>query len=134
MCNQCTVLHGQKGESSSFCSCAQFHLRSFFLAYRQKAIRSQKPVLHKLLSSSNLRQLYLFIVCSRAALLLRGIVRRGDLSLPTPPRIAAFPSKQLLCLLLCFCIVPLRARQKKKKKKSSLIVNQDASLGRSSQK
>lgn len=69
-------------------------------------LRIQKPLLHKLLSSFNLRELYLFIICSQAVLLWQGIVRRGNLSFPAPPLSLAFPAKLLLCLV--FYIVPLR--------------------------
>lgn len=47
--------------------------------------RSQKLLLLKLLSSSNLGQLYLFSICSQAVLLSWGIVRRGNLSAPSHP-------------------------------------------------
>lgn len=49
-----------------------------------KAVPSQKPLLRKLLSFFNLRELYLFIICSRAMLLWQGIVSRGNLSLLSP--------------------------------------------------
>lgn len=50
-------------------------------------------------------QTSLFIICSQPVLLLQGIVWRGNLS---PPSISAFPLRCMPCLLLCFCIVPLR--------------------------
>lgn len=92
------------------CSGAQFHFCLFHLLDKQKAIRShtQKLLLRKLLSSFNLRELYLFIICSQAVLLWQGTVKRGNLSLPTPPLSPTSPARRLLCFLLCFRVVPLR--------------------------
>lgn len=46
-------------------------------------------LLHRLLSSSSLRQVDLFIMCCGALLLWRGVVRRAHLSLLTPLQSAA---------------------------------------------
>ena len=90
MPDQCHFSDGECGWSGLFfCSCAQFHSWSFHVRRDEREGRSltpaqQKPLLRKLLSSSNLGELYLFIICSQAVLLSQGIVRRGNLSLPNP--------------------------------------------------
>lgn len=90
MPDQCHFSDGERGWSGLFfCSCAQFHSWSFHVRRDEREGRSltpaqQKPLLRKLLSSSNLGELYLFIICSQAVLLSQGIVRRGNLSLPNP--------------------------------------------------
>lgn len=61
---------------------------------------TQKPLLHKLLSSFNLRELYLFIICSQAVPLRQGIVSRGNLSLPLPSFLPS--SCYSHCLQSCF--------------------------------
>lgn len=53
---------------------------------------TQKPLLHKLHSSFNPRELYLFIICSKTVLLWQGFVSRGNLS-PPPPFSTAFSYK-----------------------------------------
>lgn len=99
------------------CTCAQFHMWSFLLRDKQKAIRSHA---HKSycftncsphpISGNFIYSVFVLRLCYCHGALWGEAICQPP---PTPhPLNPAFPSRRLLCLLLCFCIVPLRAEKK----------------------
>lgn len=62
---------------------------------------TQMPLLHKLLSSFNLRELYLFIICSQAVQLWQSIVSRGNLSPSLPSFLPSLSYKAVVIAIVC---------------------------------
>lgn len=97
-CNQCALCIATQMEDALFRSTIPLVVFSSERQAIGHSLAGSQKLLQKLLSSANLSQFYLFIICSRAALLTQGIVRRGNFSLPPHP--SSHPSLSLKAVVV----------------------------------